>query len=205
MTPHPGTQSFLRVAAVSDSIDRRLGPDLTEESFQLLLDWLGPDRNQAGEKYEAIRNGLIQLFQYRGCLNPEDLADETINRVARRVEEVSEGYEGEPTRYFYAVAKRVYQEQLRREVKTPPPPAEEDTAEAERMHECLSKCIETLSPASRDLILQYYAVEKRANIDARRELASKLGVQSNALRVRVLRIRNALRSCMEDCMRVREG
>ncbi|MET0650734.1 MAG: hypothetical protein ABW208_29345 [Pyrinomonadaceae bacterium] len=170
----------------------------------LLLTWLDSDRNQAGERYEAIRNGLIQFFLHRRCLNPEDLADETINRVARKMEDVSKNYEGEPARYFYGVATRVYQEQLRG-AKTPPPAVvEEDATEVEQMHDCLSKCLETLSPANRDLILRYYAEQKRAKIDSRKMLASTLNIRANELRVRVHRIRKALHTCIEECMATRE-
>ena len=49
----------------------------------MLLEWLDPNLDLAGEKYEEIRRGLIKIFGYRGCSDAEGLADETINRVAR--------------------------------------------------------------------------------------------------------------------------
>ena len=52
---------------------------LTQESFDALLNWLDPRREEAGQKYEDIRLRLIKIFTCRGCLEPEDLADETIN------------------------------------------------------------------------------------------------------------------------------
>ena len=62
---------------------------LTKEAFDSLLSWLDPDREWAGEKYEVIRARLIKVFAYRGCHTPEELADETINRVAKKIDEVS--------------------------------------------------------------------------------------------------------------------
>src|SRR5215475_7737610 len=63
---------------------------LTQEAFDKLLDSLGGDREQAGQKYLEIRNNLTRFFEWRGCSFPEDHADETINRIAKRVDEGEE-------------------------------------------------------------------------------------------------------------------
>ena len=63
---------------------------LSQEAFDALLDWLDSDREQAGIKYEQIRSRLIKIFTGRGCVDPEDLADETINRVTRKLKEIQE-------------------------------------------------------------------------------------------------------------------
>ena len=73
---------------------------LTQESFDALLNWLDPRREEAGQKYEDIRLRLIKIFTCRGCLEPEDLADETINRVSKKLPDIQDSYEGDPTRYF---------------------------------------------------------------------------------------------------------
>ena len=57
---------------------------LTKESFDTLLAWLDANPDAAARKYEQIRTRLIKIFVCRGCLESEDLADETIDRVARR-------------------------------------------------------------------------------------------------------------------------
>jgi hypothetical protein len=46
---------------------------LSQEAFDALLDWLDPDREQAGIKYEQIRLRLIKIFTGRGCSDAEDL------------------------------------------------------------------------------------------------------------------------------------
>ncbi len=58
---------------------------LTQAALDSLLAWLDPDRDRAGAKYEAIRTRLIKVFVCRGCPEAEDLADETINRVASKL------------------------------------------------------------------------------------------------------------------------
>src|SRR5918911_1288958 len=93
---------------------------LTRDAFDQLLSWLHPDREQAGKKYEEVRYKLIKIFGCRGCLTPEDLADETINRVARRLGDIAATYVGDPARYFCGVAQKVHMEYLRK-ISTPPP------------------------------------------------------------------------------------
>ena len=63
---------------------------LTKDAFDRLLDSLGPDRDTAGDRYLEIRRNLVRLFEWRGCSTPDEYADETINRCARKIEEGSE-------------------------------------------------------------------------------------------------------------------
>ena len=83
---------------------------LTKEAFDALLGWLDPNREVAGQKYEDIRRRLITIFSCRGCAEPEDLADETINRVIRRAQQMVDTYHGEPLPYFITVAHNLYLE-----------------------------------------------------------------------------------------------
>src|SRR5687768_14772727 len=114
---------------------------LTQESFEALLDWLGPEREQAGQKYEQIRTRLIKIFTCRGCCEPELLADETINRVIKRLSEIQANFKGDQARYFYGVANKVHLEYLRRRqvVPTVLPPIDSMRVEAE--FKCLEKCL----------------------------------------------------------------
>ena len=172
---------------------------LTPESFDALLAWLDSDRNKAGQKYEEIRRRLIKLFTCRGCPEAEDLADETINRVIKRLPEIEEQFTGEQIRYFYGVANKVHLESLRRKPPVPPPvspPDEELSAEIE----CLEKCISELRNEHRVLVIEYYQEDKRAKIDHRKKLAEKLGIAANALRIRAYRIRASLEICLRECL-----
>ena len=87
---------------------------LTQESFDALLAWLDPNRELAGRKYEDIRTRLVKIFSCRGCYEPEDLADETINRVTSKLKDIESSFIGERARYFYGVANKVHLEYLRR-------------------------------------------------------------------------------------------
>jgi DNA-directed RNA polymerase specialized sigma24 family protein len=83
---------------------------LTRESFEILLAQLDPDRERAGELYESIRRRLIRLFEWRGCACPEDLADETFNRVARKLAEGVKLVSADPYSYFCGVAHLRFKE-----------------------------------------------------------------------------------------------
>src|SRR5437660_7899310 len=134
---------------------------LTQEAFDRLLDWLDADRDRAGKKYETVRLRLIKIFTCRGCTEAEDLADETINRVTAKVEEVAENYSGDPALYFYGVAQKVHLEYLRKrqtpQVTAPVLPPEE----TEEEYECLERCIERLPPDYLRLVIEYYQQEKQ--------------------------------------------
>ncbi len=177
---------------------------LTQEAFDNLLTWLDPDREQAGRRYEEIRRRLIRIFTCRGCLEPDDLADETINRVTKKLREIIDTYTGDPALYFYGVAQNVHLEYLRR--KPPPvvpqrPPSRIDQPDdIDQEYECLERCIARLTSAQRDLVLNYYQEEKQAKIDRRKELAHRLGIGPNALRIRAHRIRATLQQCVEGCL-----
>lgn len=176
---------------------------LTQECFDAMLAWLDSNRDEAGRKYERIRQRLIKIFACRGCQEPEDLTDETINRVARKAPEIKETFVGEPIKYFCGVANKVHLEYLRRKrppAPPPPVPDNEDDQEKQAEYSCLDNCIEQLSPDKRNLFYEYFAEEKAAKIAQRKRLAEKLGIGLNALRIRAHRIRATLENCVKGCV-----
>lgn len=173
---------------------------LTQEAFDALLDWLSPARDEAGQKYEDIRRRLIKIFACRGCGEPEDMADETINRVSMKLKAVENYYSGDPSRYFYGVANKVHLEYLRRKRVTMAAAPPEPSSDIEKEYECLDQCMQQLTPNNRELVLQYYQQEKRAKIDHRRNLAEQMGIALNALRIRAHRIRASLQECVQSCV-----
>jgi RNA polymerase sigma factor (sigma-70 family) len=195
----------LRTNAASVKKDRELTSDL----FQAFLNWLDPDPEIAGKRYQEIHAKLIKIFQYRGCHRSEELADETINRVIKRVSEISEEYEGDPALYFFGVANYIYQEYLKSQkiapVKMPPNqtsaslPSEEDY-ETEKRHECLERCLSELDSDERELILQYYKEEKQRKIENRKDLSERWQLSALSLRKRTQRIREKLKVCVNKCL-----
>ncbi len=172
---------------------------LSQEAFDALLDWLDSDREQAGIKYEQIRSRLIKIFTGRGCIDPEELADETINRVTRKLDEIQNEFTGDRARYFFGVANKIYLEHLRRKQPQSPPPSS-DSGRAELEYRCLERCIERLSEEDRTLLLKDYGAKGRTQTERRKALAEELGISLNALRIRVYRIRVTLKECIEKCI-----
>lgn len=180
---------------------------LTQEAFDRLLIWLDADRERAGAKYEAVRARLIRIFMSRGCAHPEELADETINRVSAKVSELVGRYEGDPASFFFGVANNVHLEYRRASgrVYAPPPRADYDAESAEARFSCLDECLDALPADARLLVLEYYREEGQSKIDHRRALAARLRVGMNALRIRVFRIRADLERCVGRCVDVRDN
>jgi hypothetical protein len=172
---------------------------MKQDTFDRFLAWLHPDRNLAGEKYEVIRHGLTQFFERRGSLEAEVLADKTIDRVIKKLPEIADSYTGEQAKYFYGVARHVYQESIKPQI-VPPAPEVDDPILLERKDQCRQRCLDKLSDEDRALITGYYLKEKQEKIAHRRKLAIQLGLTSNALAVRAFRIRSALNRCLEECL-----
>ena len=173
---------------------------LSQESFDALLDWLGPEREQAGHKYEEIRTRLIKIFTCRGCYEPEDLADETINRVITRLHDIQDQFKGDRAKYFYGVANKVHLEYLRRKQLHDFTVPDIDSNKVELEFRCLEECLDHLTAENRKLVLQYYQLERKARIDQRKALAKELGIRLNALRIRAHRIRATLLECVQNCL-----
>jgi RNA polymerase sigma factor (sigma-70 family) len=196
---------------------------LTRDSLDRLLLLFDEEPRRAGEKYELMRAKLIRFFQCRGCQLAPDLADEVMNRVARRA------HEGEEIRiatlgdYFYGVARNVLREFVRSPENALSPIDELDLSprfakqsedlrnssdarrDSESKLDCLESCLARLPAETRDLVISYYQDEAGRKVRNRQRLADSMGVPMNALRIRVHRIRAKLETCVCDCLRDSTG
>lgn len=164
-----------------------------------------------------MRRRLVLYFQRKRCLTPDDLADETLNRVTRRLEEAGSITDVPPARYCYIVAKFVLLEHVRdpevrgtREVDPRKPARDPVAAPAgptthERLLECLDRCLSALGSDDRALILDYYRHEPGTKVERRRQLAARLRLSTNALAIRACRIRDKLLRCVGACRAAGEG
>jgi DNA-directed RNA polymerase specialized sigma24 family protein len=180
---------------------------LTQDAFDTLLASLGPDRDAAAHRYLEIRRNLVRLFEWRGCSTPDEYADETITRCAKKVGE-GEQIRDIPT-YCIGVARMVLREMNRERARQPRPleeapepraaPAESESGQEGRV-DCLRRCLGQLSPETRDLILHYYQGDSGDKVRNRKRLTDLLGIPPGTLRMRALRIRERLQLCAETCM-----
>src|ERR1700755_1707776 len=123
---------------------------LTQEDFDRLLAWLDPDPERAGRRYEDIRQSLIKIFNWRGCVDAEDLADEVINRVAKQLHKIMATYVGDSAHYFYGISKKLVYESHRQMKDHVPldeavghefPAPEPEAGYSDAEHECLAYCV----------------------------------------------------------------
>jgi DNA-directed RNA polymerase specialized sigma24 family protein len=187
--------------------------EVTREAFDRLLAALAADREQAGELYVALRKRLTfffeRKFERKGRRSAEELTDETINRVSRRLAEgeLIQNLSG----YCYRVAQHVAQEHWKEcatreealdEATSPArdPEQEARVHEAERRSQqrfaCMRACLHELAEQDRALIVRHCTAER----GERAQLAAELGLTLNALRLRVFHIRAKLKPCRDRCL-----
>lgn len=181
---------------------------LSSENFADLLALLSEDREEAGVRYEEIRSGLVRFFDFKGCTDPEALADETINRVARKTDAFDTSRTKRLAAYFYGFAANVLREHFRAVKREVPlsehyeaPRFASDSSEAEKKDTCLSSCLKKLQDTEREMIVKYYAYEGEEKAQARERLCNDLAYTIGALHTRIFRIKSALRVCMDRCMK----
>jgi DNA-directed RNA polymerase specialized sigma24 family protein len=185
---------------------------ITSSAFHRLLEWLDDGKNSEGETYLEMRQRLVDYFDRKSCLTPNEFADETLNRVARRLEEEGMIESETPAKYCYITARFVFMEYLRGMDKSSIPlddtlqqkiavadNLKEEKEFKEKMLNCLEHCTNQLESSNRSIIISYYFGEERIKIENRRSLAQKLGISVNALSIRACRIRDKLESCVGKC------
>ncbi|HSK70247.1 MAG TPA: hypothetical protein VK892_01030 [Pyrinomonadaceae bacterium] len=179
------------------------------QKFELLLEWLNPVREEAAEKYEQIRQGLIIIFSSRGCAHPEDLADEVFDRVMNKIEDLKSYYKGKPENYFYGVAKkirletfRVYllplTEQILADAKIDPD--DRETEEIKPVNSCLKQCLKKEGEKNSKMVLEYYGAKSLREKEFHEKLAKKYSMPLNTLRIKVFRIKKRLYKCIKNCL-----
>ena len=173
---------------------------VNEKKFQKMLIWLDQDVEKAGQVYETIRLRLTKIFYSRGCPVAEELADQTIDRVMKKIDDIYEDYEGDPRLYFYGVGRNVFLEYTRKPIQKELPDVliqkEDNTGEKELRDRCLTACLKKLDADERAFILRYYRGDKTEKIERRRRMKEEYDLSFENLRVRAYRIRMKLQKCV---------
>jgi DNA-directed RNA polymerase specialized sigma24 family protein len=184
--------------------------EITPKDFSGLLEYLSPDADEAAKKYEEIRARLIKYFYFRGCFDPEALADEAINRITVRLPETRFTDTAAFAGYFYSFASNIYLEDLRRRKKVVS--IEEITSETNDHAEetghssvsaCLERCLLTHPPKERNLVMEYYSFGKGESSRQRKRMAVEQDMSEQSLYAFVARVRKSLRECVKNCLNER--
>jgi hypothetical protein len=148
----------------------------------------------------------VRLFAWRGCHEPELLADRTLDRV-KQLWKQKDSKEGQgkdisnPVAYVCGFVRFIFLEWLAEQRRRPSTVPAEKSDVDEIALECLDQCLERTLPAEeRKLICEYYQGQKRAKIHHRRAVAERHHLSVNALRIECYRIRRRLRTCVMTCI-----
>jgi len=130
----------------------------------------------------------------------DEQVDVTMDRVARRIAAGERIRSADPARYFYGVARNVFLE-YRKQQSVQHAPHETPARAAATWSpglECLDCCLQGLAPDDRELLEAYY-------LEPRRDLAARVGLTPNALRLRVFKQKQKLRVCLAHCLQGEES
>lgn len=189
---------------------------LTKEAFDRLLAVLDPNPDRAGERYLQTREKLNTFFRCNGLLASEDLVDETLDRVARRLGEVEilnfMAFIRGVARVVALEAHKKDQRDISLEAIPRPfwdrgqsDEATFDEKLSPEYRRCLEKCFKTLPPEHEYLIREYYRYEGAQSIDRKQSLATEFGLNAGALRLKAFRIRSRLQGCVLACVQNSRG
>src|SRR5437867_2229102 len=125
-----------------------------QAGFRLLLARLDADDERAGVAFERIRRGLIKLFDWRGASWPEECADETLDRLAKKLEQGVDPID--VIAFAHGIARLVLHETLRSDARRQPldvePPARSpsESSEADALSAYLENCLDRLPNRERE-------------------------------------------------------
>ena len=176
--------------------------DVAKRRLHGLVERLRADATAGGFDYEQLRRRLVLFFRQHEPVDAEALADDALDRLARRLDEGTAvdnaglyAFGIAKLMLFEAHERRMRQEAARQEAFA----AVEDEPEEETdpaLLAALRACLRESGVRSTALMLAYYRDDDARRIVTRRDLAAGLGVSLNALRNRALRLREALEACV---------
>lgn len=189
---------------------------LTADALDLLIRAVQKDGQNPTDEYVRIRSSLVRYFEKNAtAVDANLLADETLDRVAKQLAE-GKALDLKGSRaYFFAVARLVLLEHIRRSrrfvsIDNPENPTDialTTTSMVEDMYirikreigfDAVLECKNKLSIEEKKILAVYDGGKGREKIDRRNALASKLGKTKSTLIVAVSRIRTKIKNCVRS-------
>jgi DNA-directed RNA polymerase specialized sigma24 family protein len=174
----------------------------------------------AGEKLLRCRQKLIRRFAAERCRDPEDLANETLQRVLnalnknpQRLTTKIEGFiSGFATNIIYESRRSpIYKEDPLDDISPVHEPRTKPLdelliacSEQEELRLCLKKCLDELHSSERETLIHYYDTEHGEKLkEVRERMALSLGFTSSQLRKRAFNLRTKLEGAIKTCLGLR--
>ncbi len=181
---------------------------MRRDTLDKILELLGPDQEAAASEYQRLHQRLCRFFEWNSAEDPAALADEAIDRVAKRVAEGDAGRKVQnPSAFARGIARLLLLEEARRRQKEMAAIQQWDAqrkestgTEAEEIDAALQRCLKKMQPERRSLIERYYLYDGSDKAKWHQKLASELGLTINALRNRALRSRQELEECIRKSL-----
>lgn len=177
--------------------------NLNRQQLEALLKWLHSDTEKAGQIYNKILDRLQTYFRCNGCNHSQECAAVVMNRIAKKIHEGIRA-EKEPISYAIGFAKFILleyrrwqstsQEITKPEISEPPPGEERENPEKEK---CWEKCLRAFPYEKIQLLKDYLSANRKQKL----EIAKNLNTTIESLRVKISRIKEALKRCEGDCLR----
>lgn len=189
--------------------------DLQRKEFETFLNRLGSDPDEAASRYELLRRKLVKFFECRKCIAAEALADEAMDRTAKKLDTE---HVQDINLFCFGVARRLLLETRRktsRIISINQDPEGEISLAGEMDPEariveaftqakgigCLKTCLAAMAAPNRQLIVEYYKGDKQLRIRQRQELAKQCGITIQALRNEANKVREKLKACVFRCLK----
>src|ERR1700679_3022312 len=90
---------------------------MQSELLEVLLGILGEGTEDAAVAYQNLHRRLVRFFKLNNGSDPESLADEAMDRLARTAADRSPGSIAPPLAFALGIARHLLQEDTRRQVR----------------------------------------------------------------------------------------
>ncbi|SDE85336.1 RNA polymerase sigma factor [Terriglobus roseus] len=176
---------------------------MQEGSLSALLSLLGDGPESSGTAYGNLHQRLTRYFRINACADPEQLADEVLNRLAKIAASDAASI-ASPTAFALGIARHVLQENVRAELREAEAGRNWQTSrkianpDEEVALQAIDVCLASMPTAKSELLRTYYESTGKQKIEHHRQLAERLGISINTLRNRLMRARRELDTCVRN-------
>lgn len=175
---------------------------MSTEALAQFLEFLSPDTEEAGRHYTRLHEKLVGFFNMKGISDPDDAADETIDRAVIKM--AAGTHVPDVNNYCSGIARNIAKERLRRAQRENTASrnfiehfANSSEEQVERIYHILKPCFDQLAAEDQKLLVAYcQVISGIARIEHRRLLAETMKTTMLALRMRVTRLRKTLTDCV---------